>query len=188
MSFTSCHFHSFRLVGDLRPWTPLLLLYSGSVTYLTRVVGGALVSFWAGMNYFETLIAVADDCPVASGMEPPSGFGERTVAQLQFELLAAHPHELTQEDVLFETWLWEHEELPDDLPEADRERLRQDFFSRPQACLRSSPLPKRYGWGLLFDAEGRVALCAMESEEYRRMASRADGEVRVLRALRSGKA
>lgn len=37
------------------------------------------------------------------------------------------------------------------------------FFANSQACLRSSLLPKRYGWGLLFEQEGRVALCPMES-------------------------
>ena len=44
------------------------------------------------------------------------------------------------------------------------------------------------GVNMNLDAEGRVALCAMESEEYRRIASGANGQVSVLRALRSGKA
>lgn len=26
-------------------------------------------------------------------------------------------------------------------------QLRQEFFNKPQACLRSSPLPKKHGWG-----------------------------------------
>ena len=42
----------------------------------------------------------------------------------------------------------------------------QEFFARPQACLRGSPLPKTYGWRLLFDDDGRVALCAVESPVY----------------------
>lgn len=36
------------------------------------------------------------------------------------------------------------------------------FFARSQACLRVSPLVKRHGYGLHHDAEGRVALVAME--------------------------
>ena len=33
-----------------------------------------------------------------------------------------------------------------------------EFFSRGQACLRSSPLVKTLGWALHQDAVGRVAL------------------------------
>jgi Family of unknown function (DUF6157) len=132
------------------------------------------------MNYFDTLIAVADDCPVSSGVRPGTG-GER-VAQVQYELLAGRPHELTQQDVLFESWL-ARQDLPDELSEDDRECLRQDFLSKPQASLRSSPLPRRYGWGLLFDAHGKVALCPMESEEYRHLTRDGNGAVQVLRAL-----
>jgi hypothetical protein len=136
------------------------------------------------MNYFDTLIAVADDCPVSSGVAPRTG-GERD-ALVQYELLAGRPHVLTQEDVLFESWL-ARQELLEDLSQDERDRLRQDFLSKPQASLRSSPLPRRYGWGLLFDAEGKVALCPMESEEYRRLAGGANGRVQVLRALRSSR-
>jgi Family of unknown function (DUF6157) len=136
------------------------------------------------MDYFDTLIAVADDCPVAAGVAPPAGSDGRTAARLQYELLAGRPHVFTQEDVLFESWLGRHD-VPDELSGDDRERLRQDFLSKPQASLRSSPLPMRYGWGLLFDSNGRIALCPMESEEYRRIIAGRDGNVDVLRALRS---
>lgn len=136
------------------------------------------------MNYFDTLIAVADDCPVSSGVRP--GTGGESVAQVQYELLAGRPHELTQEDVLFESWL-ARQDLPDELSGDERECLRQDFLSKPQASLRSSPLPRRYGWGLLFDADGKVALCPMESEEYRHLSGDANGDVEVLRALGSSR-
>ncbi|TPG10128.1 hypothetical protein EAH75_06060 [Rhodanobacter glycinis] len=36
--------------------------------------------------------------------------------------------------------------------------------------MRASPLPKRYGWGLYFNAEGKVALCTVESPAYKRFA------------------
>jgi Family of unknown function (DUF6157) len=136
------------------------------------------------MNYFDTLIAVADDCPVSSGVRPGAG-GER-VAQVQYELLAGRPYELTQEDLLFESWL-ARQDLPDELSEDERECLRQDFLSKPQGSLRSSPLPRRYGWGLLFDANGKVALCPMESEQYRHLTGDGNGHVEVLRALGSGR-
>lgn len=144
------------------------------------------------LNYYSTLIAVADDCPVTAAEVPGARGGKPTVAVLQYELISGAPYGLTQEDVLFETWL-RRQDLPADLPAERRAELRKEFFSRSQACLRASPLPKRYGWGLLFDRDGRIALCPMESEEYRRLvdgASRSeqdgeDGGVRVLKAMRS---
>ena len=138
------------------------------------------------MSYFDTLIAVADDCPTTQSLVPEARGGKKTVAVLQYELLAGNPHVLTQEDVLFESW-FARQDIPDDDRERSRSLLRQQFFAKPQACLRSSPLPKKYGWGLLFDGEGRVALCPVESEEYQRLV-RGDSGVTVLKALRSKRA
>ncbi|MEV4327457.1 DUF6157 family protein [Microbispora rosea] len=140
------------------------------------------------LNYYSTLIAVADDCPVTAAEVPGGRGGRPTVAVFQYELISGAPYGLTQEDVLFETWL-RRQDLPADLTAERRAELRKEFFSRSQACLRASPLPKKHGWGLLFDQDGRIALCPMESEEYRRLVdgaqARQDGGVRVLKALRS---
>ncbi|MEV5738502.1 DUF6157 family protein [Microbispora rosea] len=140
------------------------------------------------LNYYSTLIAVADDCPVTAAEVPGGRGGRPTVAVFQYELISGAPYGLTQEDVLFETWL-RRQDLPADLTAERRAELRKEFFSRSQACLRASPLPKKHGWGLLFDQDGRIALCPMESEEYRRLVEGAqagqDGGVRVLKALRS---
>ncbi len=84
-----------------------------------------------------------------------------------------------------QSWL-ARQDLDDD--RADRRRLREEFFSKPQACMRSSPLPKQYGWGLLFDGEGRVALLPMESPEYQRLVAATDTGVKVLKAMRSKRA
>lgn len=96
------------------------------------------------LNYYDTLIAVAEDCPVDRAVAPVSRNGKKTVAVVQFELLTADPGGLTQEDVLFETWL-RRQEFAQEPSAAERAALRARFFARPQACLRSSPLPKRYG-------------------------------------------
>ncbi|GII61893.1 hypothetical protein Skr01_19780 [Sphaerisporangium krabiense] len=136
------------------------------------------------LNYYKTLIAVADDCPVSSGVVPEGRGGRRSVAVVQYEMLAGSPYVYTQEDVLFESWL-RRQDMPD-ISEDRRQALRDEFFSRSQACLRASPLPKKYGWGLAFDAEGRVALCPMESREYGEL--RDDADTTVLKALRSRRA
>ncbi len=136
------------------------------------------------MNYYATLIAVADDCPVDVSVVPAERGGRKTVAVLQYEMIAANRHRLTQEDVLFETWLC-RQETPGDPSDAERADLRARFFGADQACLRASPLPKKYGFGLLFDTEGRVALCPVESEEYRRLVDDSASGVKVIKAMRS---
>jgi hypothetical protein len=131
-------------------------------------------------NYIDTFIEVADDSPAEHGQEPPAK-ADPTIAQLHFELIAAHPYRLTSDDVLFET----HARRAG-IPDSERAAAREAFFAKGQACLRSSPLTKRYGWGIHSDAEGRVALVPRESAEYARLA--ADPAVAHTRGMRSRRA
>jgi hypothetical protein len=63
--------------------------------------------------------------------------------------------------------------------------MREQYFSEPRACLRASPLPTAYGWGLHFDAEGRITLHAVDSADYARLAE--DPALTQLRAMRSSR-
>ena len=137
-----------------------------------------------GVNYTGTFIAAADDCPVDRGTVPAERGGKPTVASLQFRMLRDHPYELTSEDVIFETSA-ERRRLDPDAAAEEVARLRKEFFARPQACLRASPLPKRFGWGLHFDEQGRVALYGVETEDYRRLSQ--DPSLVQLKALRSSR-
>ncbi|WP_199588951.1 DUF6157 family protein [Blastococcus sp. TF02A-26] len=78
------------------------------------------------------------------------------------------------------------------IPEEERPEARRAFYARSQACLRASPLGKRYGWGLHADAEGRLALVGRETPEYAEFAAgRVPGSgapVTVVRAMRSSRA
>jgi hypothetical protein len=49
--------------------------------------------------------------------------------------------------------------------------------------MRASPLTKQYGWGAHYDEAGRIALYAVQSEEYRRFSR--DTTVRKFSAMRS---
>ncbi|MET0296540.1 MAG: DUF6157 family protein [Microbacterium sp.] len=131
-------------------------------------------------NYFETFIEIAEDSPAGHAVEPPAR-DEPTIAQLHYELISTHPYELTSDDVVFETYARRA-----GISEEDRSAAREAFFSKGQPCLRSSPLTKRYGWGVHSDAEGRVALVARESDEYARLS--ADSAVAHTRAMRSKRA
>ncbi len=131
-------------------------------------------------NYRDTFIAVAEDCPAAEGQEPPNG--ERaSIARVHWELIAEAPYRLTSDDVVFET----HARRAG-IRDEDRDAAREAFFAKGQPCLRSSPLGKRYGWGIHSDAEGRVALVTRGSDEYELL--RHDPAVTQTRAMRSRRA
>ena len=132
-------------------------------------------------NYFDTFIEIAEDCPVAAAEAPPERAGTRTVANIQFDLISAHPYRHTSDDVIFHAHA-ERNGIGDD----DRIAARERFFSKGQPCLRASPLAKRYGWGIHSDAEGRVALIAAGSEAYEGLIS--DPGVTRVKAMRSKRA
>lgn len=129
-------------------------------------------------NYIDTFIQVAEDCPVTTAEQPPLGNGSPTIAGLQFALIAEHPYEFTSDDVLFDVHATRRS-----LDAEERPAAREAFFARSQACLRASPLPKKYGWGIHHDAEGRVALVPVGSAQYQTLA--ADPHVQQRRAMRS---
>lgn len=132
-------------------------------------------------NYTNTFIQVADDCPAPSAQEPPEGAKAPTIAELQYRLIAENPYALTSDDVLFTV-----QAIRRDIPDEERDQAREDFFAKDQACLRSSPLGKRYGWGVHHDAEGRVALVPLESEAYAELT--VDPGVKQVKAMRSKRA
>ena len=140
-------------------------------------------------NYVNTFISVAEDTKATASKEPAPRGASRTVAQYQYELLR-EPFRHTQEDVLFEVWMARQGDAGnlavDELAPDEIAQLRSDFFAKGQPCLRASPLTKSHGWGVHFDAEGRAALVAMESDEYRRCQQ--DGDLTQLKAMRTKRA
>jgi len=130
-------------------------------------------------NYRDTFIEVSEDCPIDHGAEPPIA-ENASIAALHYRLISERPYELTSDDVLFETYA-----LRKGIDTDDAE-ARAEFFSKGQACLRSSPLGKRYGWGTHHDAQGRVGLVSRDSDEYAALA--ADASLTHTRAMRSSRA
>ncbi len=105
------------------------------------------------------------------------------MASTQYAMLAAAPGRWTQEDVLlaFSPQVRGH-----DVSESDLSKLREEYFTRPRACLRASPLPKTFGWGLHYDADGRITLHAVDSLEYAQLSI--DPSLTQLRAMHSSRA
>ncbi len=132
-------------------------------------------------NYANTFIEVAEDCPVTVAEVPPQKGDKKTVASLQYSMILEHPYRYTSDDVLFAVYAERQ-----GIPEKDRATGRERFFSKGQPCMRASPLPKRYGWGIHSDEEGRLALVAVEDTNYKKLAS--DQTIAHLEAMRSKKA
>ncbi|PZS27122.1 MAG: hypothetical protein DLM61_17290 [Pseudonocardiales bacterium] len=105
------------------------------------------------------------------------------MASTQYAMLAAAPGQWTQEDVLLAS---SPQVRGLDIDGAELRRLGQEYFSQPRACLRASPLPKSFGWGLHYDADGRITLHAVDSPEYAQL--RNDASLTQLRAMRSSRA
>jgi len=137
------------------------------------------------VNYFNTFIAVAPDTSAKAGTVPPERGGKKSVAVLEYELIASKPYVLTQEDVQFAVHVQRHGISAAQL-ETQHTKLWEEFFSRPMACMRASPLPKSYGWGLHFNLEGKVALVAVESPQYKELSR--SGSIEHTRAMRSNRA
>jgi hypothetical protein len=135
------------------------------------------------MNYVETFIAVAEDCKADRGKVPVPRGSAKTVAEIQYEMLSANPFTYTQEDVLFESW-FARQGL--DISEKQRAELHAEFFAKEQPCLRTSPLTRTHGWGMVFDQQGRIALVARDASEYADHLT--SGRHKVLKAMRSKRA
>lgn len=136
------------------------------------------------MNYRETFITVAPDCPVQKAVVPTGKGESKPVHVLQYELLVRHPYTFTGEELLFQTHV-RRLGLAEAEVEARREELWRELFSKPHACLRASALAKKYGWGFHYDGQGRIAVVAMESVEYNQMSTGAAKGIKVLPAMRS---
>jgi len=133
------------------------------------------------MNYYDTLIEVADDCPATEAHVPEGRGGKKTKAVVEYELLAEHAYTYTEEDIAFEVYAAVH-----DIPAAIRPIERKKFLIKGHPHLRVSPLAKRYGWGIHNNAEGKIALVAVESPEYRQLLN--DPRTTKIKAFRSGRA
>lgn len=127
-------------------------------------------------NYFNTLIEVAEDTKVNCGTIPPAK-DKKTVAQMQYELLDGNPYKYSSDDVLFLVYAERNNIPQDEYPEA-----REQFFSKGQPCMRTSPLTKNYGFGIHCNGEGKIALYGMETKEYQQLL--ADTTVKKIKAMK----
>ena len=128
-------------------------------------------------NYKNTFIQVAEDCPAKSAEVPPQK-EKKTLANLQYEMISDKPYQFTSDDVLFHCYA-----VKNDIPKSELKEAREIFFSKGQPCFRSSPLTKRYGFGVHSNEDEKIALYPMESKEYKAFSK--NKTLKVVKAMRS---
>jgi hypothetical protein len=133
------------------------------------------------MNYYDTLIEVADDCPATEGQVPQARGDKKSKAVVEYELLVKHPYTYTEEDIAFEVYA-----VLNNVPAVSWSRERAKFLGKGHPHLRVSALAKRYGWGMHNNAQGKIALVAVESPEYKRLMN--DPRITKVKAFRSSRA
>lgn len=129
-------------------------------------------------NYFNTFIEIAEDTKVTCGTIPPSKSDKKTIAELQYQLIAKHPYVYSSDDVLFQVFADRNELTSSELTAA-----KAAFFSKGQACFRASPLTKNYGFGVHSNSEGKIALFPCESEAYQQFLE--DPAIKKVKAMKS---
>lgn len=131
-------------------------------------------------NYFDTFIEVAEDTKVTCGTIPSSKGDNKTVAELQYDLLHNNPYKFTSDDIFFQVFANRN-----DLTAQEYEAARKTFFSKGQPCFRASPLTKTYGFGVHANKEGKVAIFGMETSEYEEFQN--DKTLKKVKAMRTSK-
>lgn len=116
---------------------------------------------------YHTFVQVAQDCPVTVGVVPTAKKNAKpSIHMIQYELLSTSPYRYTLEDLIYEVHI-RHKEFPVEQVEQNGDRIRAELFQKSHPCMRASMLPKKFGWGIHYDSEGKLALYGMESEQYR---------------------
>lgn len=98
------------------------------------------------MTYVNTFIAVAPGTIAKTGPVPPGCSDKKSIAQLEYELISDKPYTLAQDEVQFSVHV-QRQGIPAAEIKTTRAKLWSEFFSKPMACMRASPLPTSYGWG-----------------------------------------
>jgi len=130
------------------------------------------------MSYKNTFIEISEDSVVNSAITPLPRNNKPTIASIEYDLISNNPYKYTQEDVQIQTYLIKNQIKSDELDE-----IRKHFFQKPKAWFRASPLVKKYGWGIHYDDEGKLAIYDVNSERYEQFLK--SGNITLLKGMRS---
>lgn len=137
------------------------------------------------MDPANQFIEIAPDCPLKEAVIPLNRNAKKTIATLEYELLSSKPYSYSLQELKFATYVQQMQISPIEL-KMQRRQLLEEFLTKPYACMRASPLTKKYGWGAHYDEHGKIAIYAVGSKEYSRLV--ADKTVNKFFAMRSKRA
>ena len=129
-------------------------------------------------NYINTLVIPADDCPVVFGEKPILKNSKPTIASIQFDILIKNPYKYSSDDVIFEVYA-----IKNDITKSEYQATRNKFFSKGQACMRCSPLTKKYGWAVHNNSDGKIALISSNEIKYSELLN--DKSLQIVKAMKS---
>ncbi len=127
-------------------------------------------------NYTNTLITVAGDYKHDHAIIAKQG----TIGALQLDLISKKPYQITSDDLLFSI-----HSARNNLDENDANQ-RNQFFAKPMACLRASPLVKTLGYGVHHDENSKIAVFPIESADYKSLLE--DNNIQKVAGMRSKRA
>lgn len=136
------------------------------------------------LEIVNTFVQVAPDSTATRAVIPTARDEKKTIQVIQYELLSTKPYSLSLNDLIFEIFVQRNHISTQDL-ELHKTTIWTELFAKPHPCMRASMLPKKYGWGVHYNATGKIALHAMESEKYRHLCAFGDGVKKVELAMRS---
>lgn len=131
-------------------------------------------------NYYNTFIEVAEDSSATHGVIPKSKGEQRTIAEMQFEMVSKKPYAYTSDEVLFKVFAERN-----DISEPEQIAAKAAFFSKGQACFRASPLPKKHGFGVHANQAGKIALYEIGTDAYDKFVN--DAQIKKVKAMKTSK-
>lgn len=131
-------------------------------------------------NYTNTFIEVAEDCITKKGIEPPLKEEKKSVARMQYEFIKFNPYKYTSDELIFKIHA-----IRNQISDEQKDIEREQFFSKGQPCMRASDLAKKYGWGIHYDENSKMAIYAVDSNEYPQFKNNPDIDHK--KAMRSAK-
>jgi Family of unknown function (DUF6157) len=136
------------------------------------------------LEIVNTFIKVAPDSTATTAVIPEARDDKKTIQVIQYESLTAQPYSLTLQDLIFEVFVQRNQISSADL-ELHKTTIWKELFAKDHPCMRASMLPKKYGWGVHYDAAGKIGLHKVESESYQQLAAFGQGVQKVEFAMRS---
>ncbi len=115
----------------------------------------------------QRLIQIAEDCPVDRGIVQ-----KIPVHVIQYEELSKHPYKYDEKNF--------HEQV-----NLIRRGKKPGELKLKKYTIRRNPLPKKYGWGIHVNEDGKLALVGCETKKYKELEK--DPNVKKTRVSRNKK-